>query len=118
MSKYRVAPTERFLKDMKHYIKKKKYHKLRDDMDKLVEDLEEGNLVGDEIPGLGLPKDESSYKLRMANNTTKIGKSGAFRIIYYVIKNSYEIYLLTVYEKADTTNLNSGEIKKLIHEYC
>ena len=54
----------------------------------------------------------------MANNNTKVGKRGGFRLIYYVVKNNSEIYLLTVYEKEDITNLNSSEIKELIDKYC
>lgn len=87
-------------------------------MDELVEELEEGNLVGVEIADLKLPGDEASYKIRMANNNTKVGKRGGFRLIYYVVKNNSEIYLLTVYEKEDITNLNSSEIKELIDKYC
>jgi mRNA-degrading endonuclease RelE of RelBE toxin-antitoxin system len=118
MSQYNVIPTKKFLKDMKYYVRKKNYYKLKDDMAELVKELEEGNLVGDEIPDLKLPEEETSYKVRMANNTTKVGKSNGFRIIYYVVKNNSEIYLLTVYEKADITNVDASEIRQLIKDYC
>lgn len=118
MCKYNIMVTEKFKKDFKYYVKKKNYYKLKDDMDTMVKELEEGNLVGNEIPGLKLPQGEEGYKVRVANNTTKVGKSNGFRVIYYVIKNDNEIYLLTIYEKADKVNISQAEIRDLINEYC
>lgn len=118
MCKYNIMVTERFKKDLKYYVKKKNYYKLKDDMNDMVKELEEGNLIGDEISGLKLKQGEKSFKVRVANNTTKVGKSNGFRIIYYVIKNDCEIYLLTIYEKADKVNISQSEIRNLINEYC
>jgi len=118
MLKYDIVPTKKFIKDMKYYIKKKNYYKLKNDIDKLVEDLENGNFIGSEIPNMKLPLGEDVYKVRVANTTTKVGKLGGFRIIYYVVKNDLDIYLLTIYEKADVVNVSQAEIRDLINEYC
>ena len=43
---------------------------------------------------LKLPDGEDTYKVRAANTDTNVGKSNGYRIIYYVVKNDKEIYLL------------------------
>ena len=116
--KYMVTETEQFEKDLTFYVKKKKCYNLINEIRELKANLENGNFVGEEIQGIGLPQDETSYKLRMADTTHKIGTRGGFRLIYYVIKNDKEIYLLTIYSKKDKSNIDRKELIKLIKENC
>ena len=88
------------------------------DISKIVVELESGNLLGDEITDLRLSNYESTYKVRVANTSANIGKSNAFRLIYYVIKNDIEIYLLTIYSKKDKENINNKEILNIINAFC
>ncbi|WP_346938200.1 hypothetical protein [uncultured Clostridium sp.] len=118
MFKYDIVPTKKFIKDMKYYTKKKNYYKLKNDVNELVEDLQNGNLIGYEVPNMILPLGEDVYKVRMVNSTTKVGKLGGFRIIYYVVKNDLDIYLLTIYEKADVVNVSQNDIANMITQYC
>lgn len=113
-----IIPTPQFEKDIKHYKNKRKYKKIDDDVDEVVKQLQVGIFVGDEIQDLKLPEDESSYKVRVANTSANLGKSKGFRLIYYVIKNDYEIYLLTIYSKNDVEDIPLKEIIQLIMQYC
>lgn len=116
---YEVIYTAQFEKDLKYYLHKKKYTKILNDLDSVIGELEKGNFLGDEITNLHLHgKDESVYKVRVVNSSIKVGKSNGFRLIYYVIKNDYEVYLLTVYSKKDQETISNQEIVELIKKYC
>ena len=60
-----------------------------------------------------------TVKVRIANTDTRVGKSNGYRMIYYVVKNDYEIYLLTIYYKKEDNKIPSNkEIEALVKEYC
>ncbi|MFM9276689.1 type II toxin-antitoxin system RelE/ParE family toxin [Paenibacillus jiagnxiensis] len=115
---FTVIPTPVFIKDIEYYKKKKKYRKIEDDVSEIVSELESGNLIGDEITGLRLPDNQSSYKVRAANSDSKVGKSNGYRIIYYVIRDDQEIFLLTIYSKKDKEDIPKEEITDIINAYC
>jgi mRNA-degrading endonuclease RelE of RelBE toxin-antitoxin system len=114
---YTVIPTSNFKKDLKYYIKKKNYYKLKDDIENLTKKLEKGDFVGDVVTNIKLPEGEDTYKVRMANTTANISARDGFRVIYYVIKNDKEVYYLTIYSKKDIANLTDAEIRQLIKAY-
>ena len=115
---FEIIPTEQFESDIQYYLKKKKYKQILDDVEKIVEKLENGDLIGDTIPGLVFDESET-IKVRIANSDTKVGKSNGYRLIYYVVKNDHEIYLLTIYYKKEDNNIPSNkEIERLVKEYC
>lgn len=115
---FEIIPTEQFENDVRYYVKKKKYRHLMDDVNRLVENLEQGHLVGDTIPGLVFDTNET-IKVRMANTDTNVGKSNGYRLIYYVVKDDREIYLLTIYyKKADNHIPVNEDIKRLVQKYC
>ena len=115
---YEVIPTDQFEKDIRYYIKKKRYRKIMDDIEPVLARLEEGIFLGDEISGLDFPENEHSYKVRVANTSANVGMSNGFRLIYYVIKDDKEIYLLTLYSKKDQTDISTQEIESLIKLHC
>lgn len=117
---YVVIPTERFSKDVEYYVKKKKYFKIGEDIKEVTDELEKGNLIGTEISGLKINHDGHTYKVRAANASANVGKSNGFRIIYYVIREDKQIFLLTIYSKKDDGEdaVPDKEIKRLVEEYC
>lgn len=115
---YEVILTDRFVDDMNFYKRKKKYTKIEDDVEEVVKELEVGNLIGDEIKELKLPVGQSTFKVRAANTSAKVGKSNGFRIIYYAIKDDCEVYLLTIYSKKDQEDITNEDIKDIIKRYC
>lgn len=111
---YDVIPTERFEKDVKYYKRKKKFTHIMDDISGIIQELQNGNLLGDEINDLGLMENESTFKVRAVNTDTKAGQSNGYRLIYYAVKNDHEIYLLTIYYKKDLENIDKKQILKMI----
>jgi len=59
-----------------------------------------------------------SYKIRLKNSDNQKGKSGGYRVIYFVIDNDKLITLLSIYSKSDLENINENEIDKKILEQC
>ena len=116
---YTVIPTEQFERDVKYYIKKKGFRHIGSDIKAITDELEKGNLIGTEIPGLKISADGHTFKVRSANTDTKVGQSNGYRVIYYVIRDDEEIYLLTIYYKKDDNRIpGNREIKELVETYC
>ena len=110
----KVIPTERFKKDVKYYICKKKYKNILSDIKSVVVELEAGNFIGDEFEDISV--DGRAFKVRAANSSAKVGKSNGFRIIYYVVQDD-KVYLLTIYSKKDDVKIpTDNEIKDLIRK--
>ena len=115
---FEIIQTKQFEDDLRYYLKKKKFKHILEDVDDIVKELEKGNLLGDAIPGLVFD-DNETVKVRIANTDTRVGKSNGYRMIYYVVKNDYEIYLLTIYYKKEDNKIPSNkEIEALVKEYC
>ncbi len=116
---YEVIFTEQFRSDIRFYVKKRHFRHIEEDIRPVLEELQRGNLLGDEIPNMNVNKEGHTYKVRAANTDTKAGKSNGYRIIYYVIKDDKEIYLLTIYHKKDDIRVPSNaELKELVEKYC
>ncbi len=78
----------------------------------MIEQLEQGELPGDQIPGVGY----AVFKLRVRNSDTQKGKSGGYRLIYYV-KTATGIILLTIYIKSEQVDIAADEIQSIISNY-
>ena len=116
---YEVVPTPKFDKDIEFYIKKRKYRHIRADISPIIEELEKGNLVGDEIPGINAKVGERTYKVRAVNTDTNVSKKDGYRLIYYAIQDDKIIFLLTLYYKKEDNNIPTNkEIIGIIEEYC
>ncbi|MDE2750477.1 MAG: type II toxin-antitoxin system RelE/ParE family toxin [Chloroflexota bacterium] len=73
-------------------------------------------LRNDERPGQLVPRvGYTVYKVRLPNRAARRGKSGGFRVIYYV-QFSDRVTLLTIYSKTDETDLSIAEIRQLALE--
>lgn len=90
----------------------KKYRSIRKDIQPIIEQLEQGEVLGDQIPNIGY----SVFKLRIRNSDTQKGKSGGYRLIYYV-KTSDGIILLTIYAKSEQVDIAPNDIQSIITEY-
>lgn len=116
---FEIISTEKFESDLKYYSGKKKYFHITKDVESVIEELEQGNFVGDKIPNLKIEANGHAYKVRAANTDMKVGKSNGYRIIYYVIMDNKVVYLLTIYSKKDDDKvLSNKEIVELIAKYC
>jgi mRNA-degrading endonuclease RelE of RelBE toxin-antitoxin system len=90
----------------------KKYRHIHNDVDEFVEKLENGETPGNLLQGTG---EYIVYKARVASSDMQRGKSGGFRVAYYLQTDTYA-YLLIIYPKAERDNLSPAEVMKLIQE--
>lgn len=90
----------------------KKYRRIRNDIQPIIEQLERGELPGDQIPEIGYVV----FKLRVRNSDTQKGKSGGYRLIYY-IKTATAIILLTIYVKSEQVDIAADDIRSIIREF-
>jgi|SRR5690625_553905 len=113
-SRYTVYSSDIFLKDMKRFIKKKRFTKLKQDM----EDFKNDYLVTGNFKGSIITEIDSNllYKVRMANKTINVGQSNGFRIVYHVDYNTKTVVLHTIYYKKEE-NLSDDEIIKIVELY-
>ena len=87
----------------------KKYRSIRRDIEPVIEQLQQGELPGDKITGVG----DSIFKLRIKNSDISKGKSGGYRLIYYC-QTAMGIILLTIYTKSERVNITAEDIKQII----
>ncbi|MBD2485805.1 type II toxin-antitoxin system RelE/ParE family toxin [Planktothrix sp. FACHB-1365] len=90
----------------------KKYRSIRNDIQPIIEQLERGELPGDQIPEVGY----AVFKLRVRNSDIQKGKSGGYRLIYY-IKTATAIILLTIYAKSEQVDIAADDIRSIIREF-
>ena len=119
---YVVNTTPKFEEDVKYYRRKKKYTNILKDLEPVIEKLKQGEFPGKVISDLKLDDGGSTYKVRAMNTNANVGQSNGYRMLYYVIKDEYEIYLLTVYSKKDGERISSKEeivemVRKYVFEY-
>ncbi len=91
---YNIVPTPTFQKDVKSL--RKKYRHISSDLEELQAILAEDPFAGDAVKGL----EKTIFKIRLASSDMGKGKSGSFRIIYYLVTTDKTISLLTIYAKA------------------
>ncbi|APW66874.1 hypothetical protein LPB137_13890 [Poseidonibacter parvus] len=103
----KIISLESFKKDVKKLYKKNK---------KLPSDLKTLNEVLNENPKAGIELTSDLYKIRLENSSSKVGKSGVFRIIYYYIDKDENLYLLKIYSKTETPNIKEEVLIKILNE--
>lgn len=114
---YRIVATKKFDKDIKEY--QKKFKNVGEDIKEIIDELKEGNLVGNIINNLKMKDNNNNViKVRVANSDTHSGKANGYRLIYYAEKSDGTIYLLTIYYKKEKENISNKEIQELILKYC
>jgi|SRR5580658_301900 hypothetical protein len=64
--------------------------------------------LGDLMPGTG-----GFRKMRWADARRSKGRRGGLRIIYYHFSSDHQIWLMTLYDKNEATDLTSAEKKAL-----
>lgn len=101
------APT--FRKDFKQL--RKRYPHIQQDVQPLIDQLLAGETPGDQIESTGY----TVYKVRLPNRDAQRGKSGGYRVIYY-IRAAERIVLLTIYSKSDRSDTRADDIQSIISD--
>lgn len=102
---YSIVPTDKFKKEAKRLIKK--YPSLKSELAAVNRDLSKD-------PGIGTSLGNDTYKIRVAIKSKGKGKSGGARVITYVVTENKEVYLLTIYDKAELDSIDDKILKNMI----
>jgi len=89
----------------------KKYRHIRSDVQPIIDQLQIGELPGDQVPRVGFP----IFKVRVRNSNIARGKSSGYRLIYY-LRTSEKIILLTIYSKLDQGDISPQRIRQILGE--
>lgn len=90
----------------------KKYRYLREDLEPLLAELTAGNTPGDRLQVKGVVL----YKARIKKRDAKRGKSGGYRVIYY-LKSKEKTILVTLYSKSEQSDIQAEQIQEIINRY-
>ncbi|NES00511.1 MAG: type II toxin-antitoxin system RelE/ParE family toxin [Symploca sp. SIO1B1] len=90
----------------------KKYRQIKVDLQPILEQLQMGSLLGDQIPGIG----STVIKVRIKNSDSQRGKSGGYRLIYWILSTEL-IVLLDIYSKSDQQDIEVAEIRQIIQDF-
>ncbi|WP_026794481.1 MULTISPECIES: type II toxin-antitoxin system RelE/ParE family toxin [Planktothrix] len=90
----------------------KRYRSIRNDLQPLINDLQSGNFIGDQIQGTGY----TVFKVRLKNNDISKGKSSGYRVIYQ-LKDNTCILMLLIYAKSDQTDISTNQIRDVINKF-
>ncbi len=102
-----VTFSDRFENDIRRLDKR--YRRIRLDIQPLIERLESGELLGDQIPGM----DYAVFKVRIKNSSVQRGKSGGYRVVYY-LKTRNQILFVTMYSKSDQSDITATEVPEIL----
>ena len=89
----------------------RKYRHIREDVEPLILELQNGQLPGAQVSGTGF----TIFKVRVSNRDVQKGKSGGYRLIYYLQTGS-NIILITIYSKAEQADISASQIRRIIGE--
>ena len=104
---YSVIPIDRFKREAKRLIKK--YPSLKSELSDLTSILSKD-------PTTGKSLGNNTFKIRLAIKSKGKGKSGGARVITYLVTEAKEIFLLTIYDKAELDSIDDNALKKIIKE--
>lgn len=107
---YKVQLTASFKRSVKKL--KRRYPHIKGDLQKGIELLLQTPQLGVIVPRSG-----GVRKVRLSNSDAKRGKSGGYRLLYYLENHaSQTLYLLFVYSKSDRASVTQRELKLLLDE--
>lgn len=90
----------------------KRYRRIRADLQPLVEELQQGNFVGDRLT----QTNTLVFKVRLKNSDLQKGKSGGYRVIYQV-RDKTCVLLLVIYSKTDQDDFPIDQIRQIIADF-
>ncbi len=90
----------------------KRYRRVRSDVQPVIAQLQNGEVVGDQVPRTGY----TIFKVRVKNSDLRKGKRAGYRVIYY-LKTPSRIILITIYAKSDRSDVSSDQIRRIVAEF-
>ena len=105
--KYNILTIPQFDRQIKRLARK--YPSLKAEFIALIEELE-GN------PKKGIPLGNNCFKIRLALASKGRGKSGGARLITHFYVENEAVYLLSIYDKSEQTDISDKELRELLFE--
>jgi mRNA-degrading endonuclease RelE of RelBE toxin-antitoxin system len=105
-----IAFTPEFKRNLRGLAKK--YPHIQSDVQPFIDQIQRGETVGDKVQGTGY----TIFKVRIRNSDVSHGKSGGYRVIYY-LKTAKAVILVTIYSKTEQSDISSAKIKKILSEF-
>lgn len=102
---FKVIPVDKFKREAKRLVKK--YPSLKIELAEIAQSLSEE-------PTQGTSLGNDTYKIRVSIKSKGKGKSGGARIITYVVTPQKEIYLLTIFDKAEFDSIDDKTLRRII----
>jgi len=99
-----IVPTPQFKKSVKKLFKR--YRQIAKDLADLEQELQEDIHAGVELGN-------DCFKIRLKNSSVPTGKSGGFRVIYF-LRTQEKIYLLEIYSKSDLENIEDKRLVEIL----
>jgi mRNA-degrading endonuclease RelE of RelBE toxin-antitoxin system len=97
----KIVSLASFSKDVKKLYKR--YKQIASDLKELNKELKQN-------PKAGVSLGSNCFKIRVANSSIPTGKSGGFRVIYYLIDKNEYIYLMAIYSKSELETISDEKI--------
>ena len=91
---------------------RKKYRRIKVDLERVVRTLSANPFAGMAIPGFG----HRIWKVRLASTDMQVGKRGGYRVIYAVGWEEHACYLLFIYAKPEKADMSAQELEGLLLE--
>jgi mRNA-degrading endonuclease RelE of RelBE toxin-antitoxin system len=110
MTERTIDVTRQFSSSIKKLAKK--YRRIKHDLTELKVALESGDNPGDKLTNIGC----DAYKVRIKNRDTQKGKSGGYRVLYY-LKTQEHVVLLNIYAKGEHETLSDSLIRQIVRQY-
>jgi mRNA-degrading endonuclease RelE of RelBE toxin-antitoxin system len=102
-----VLFTLEFKRSLRHLSKR--YRNVRRELDPFIERLAAGETPGDRVRGV----EHVVYKVRLANPDAGRGKSGGYRVLYYV-QTAARVILVTIYSKSDQGDVSAAALGQIL----
>jgi mRNA-degrading endonuclease RelE of RelBE toxin-antitoxin system len=109
-SSIEISLTLRFQKDLRDLSKR--YRSIRKDLQSLIEQFQASEFPGNEVAGAKY----QIFKVRLKNSDTRKGKSGGYRVIYY-LKTAQAVILVTIYSESDFSDVSNETIEEAIAQF-
>ena len=103
-----VRFTPEFKRNLRHLARK--YRRIRSDIQPIIDAIIAGSTPGDRIEGIGM-----DVYMRARNSDAQRGKSGGYRMIYYMQEDD-TIILITLYSKTEQQDIEPHEILAILAE--
>jgi hypothetical protein len=104
---FNLVTIEGFKREAKRLIKK--FPSLRTEIEQLGTELLEN-------PEMGTPLGNGFYKIRLAIRSKGKGKRGGGRVVTYVKIVAETVYLVSIYDKSEKSDISHDELNKLLFD--